>query len=163
MKGLPVRIAIASDHAAIAFRRDLAEALRDWGYEVTDFGTDDPSKADYPYYGKLVADSVAAARHDRGIVICGTGVGISIAANKVDAIRCVVCSEPYSAVLSRNHNDTNVLALGARVVGIELAKMIARMWLEAEFEGGRHQRRVNQLMAIQDGVEVEDQVDPGSR
>lgn len=157
-----MRIAIASDHAAIEFRRELADAVRGLGHEVVDFGTDDPLKADYPYFGKLVAESVASGEFERGIAICGSGIGISIAANKVDGVRCVVCSEPYSAVLSRQHNDSNVLALGARVVGVELAKMIARMWLEAEFEGGRHQRRVNQLMALQDGVDIQDQADPGT-
>ena len=156
-----MRIAIASDHAAIEFRRELADAVRDLGHEVTDFGTDDPTKADYPYFGKLVAEGVASGDFDRGIAICGSGIGISIAANKVPGIRCVVCSEPYSAVLSRQHNDSNVLALGARVIGVEMGKMIARMWLEADFEGGRHQRRVNQLMALQDGVDIQDQVDPG--
>lgn len=156
-----MRIAIASDHAAIEFRRELAEEVRALGHEVTDLGTDDPTKADYPYFGRLVAEGVADGTFDRGIAICGSGIGISIAANKVDGVRCVVCSEPYSAVLSRQHNDTNVLAMGARVIGVEMGKMIARMWLEAEFEGGRHQRRVNQIMALQDGVAIEDQVDPG--
>lgn len=157
-----MRIAIASDHAAIEFRRELAEAVRGLGHEVIDFGTDDPTKADYPYFGKLVAERVAAGEFDRGIALCGSGIGISIAANKVEGIRCVVCSEPYSAVVSRQHNDSNVLAMGARVIGVEMGKMIARMWLEAEFEGGRHQRRVNQLDAIARGIEIEDQVDPGS-
>ncbi len=156
-----MRVVIASDHAAIGFRKELAEAVRGWGHEVTDLGTDDPDRADYPYWGQLAAEAVAAGEYDRGIVVCGSGIGISIAANKTNGIRCVVCSEPYSAVLSRNHNDTNMLALGARVIGVELGKMIASMWLEAEFEGGRHQRRVNQLCAIGDGRLVEDQVDPG--
>lgn len=158
-----MRIVIASDHAAIGFRRELADAVRALGHDVTDLGTNDPDRADYPYFGQQAAEAVAAGRFDRGILICGSGVGISIAANKTHGIRCVVCSEPYSAVLSRNHNDTNMLALGARVIGVELGKMITAMWLEAEFEGGRHQRRVNQLGAIDDGLEVEDQVDPGSR
>ena len=129
--------------------------------EVSDLGTHDPTKADYPVYGRLVGEAVAAGEFDRGIAICGTGIGISIAANKVDGVRCVVCSEPYSAVLSRRHNDSNVLAFGARVIGNEMAKLITQQWLETEFEGGRHQRRVNQLMAIQNGVAIEDQVDPG--
>ena len=157
-----MRIAIASDHAAIEFRKELADSVRSAGHEVTDFGTNDPTKADYPYFARVVAEGVAAGEFDRGILVCGTGVGISIAANKVDGVRCVVCSEPFSAVLSRNHNDTNVLAMGARVIGVEMGKMIASMWLVAGFEGGeRHQRRVNQIMALQNGVEVEDQVDPG--
>ena len=158
-----MRVVIASDHAAIEFRQELAEAVRELGHEVTDLGTNDPTKADYPYFGHKAAEAVAAGDFDRGIVVCGSGIGISIAANKTHGIRCVVCSEPYSAVLSRKHNDTNMLAMGARVIGIELAKMIATMWLETDFEGGRHQRRVNQLNAIDDGVEIQDQVDPGQQ
>ena len=92
---------------------------------------------------------------ERGILVCGTGVGMSLAANKMRGIRCVVCTEPYSAVLSRQHNDANMLAMGPRVVGGELAKMIARLWLTTEFEGGRHQRRVNQVMALERGEEIE--------
>lgn len=157
-----MRIVIASDHAAIGFRRELAEEIRSWGHDVTDLGTDDPDHADYPYFGQLAAKAVAAGDFERGIVICGTGVGISIAANKTHGIRCVVCSEPYSAVLSRQHNDTNMLAFGSRVIGVEFAKMISRMWLEAEFEGGRHQRRVNQISLIDGGGQVIDQVDPGA-
>ena len=109
----------------------------------------------------MTAIAVASGEADRGIAICGSGIGISIAANKVRGVRCVVCSEPYSAVMSRKHNDSNVLAFGARVVGDELAKMITRMWLATEFEGGRHQRRVNQINASECGVVIEDQVDPG--
>lgn len=157
-----MRIAIASDHTAIEMRREIVALVQAMGHQVTDFGTDDPTKADYPFFGRLVAEGVAAGDFDRGIAICGSGIGISIAANKVDGVRCAVCSEPYSAVLSRHHNDSNVLSFGARVIGVEMAKMITRMWVEAEFEGGRHQRRVNQLRAIENGVVFEDQVDPGS-
>lgn len=157
-----MRIAIASDHTAIELRQEIVQLVQELGHEVVEFGPPDPSRADYPVYGRAAAESVAAGDSDRGIVICGSGIGISIAANKVNGIRCVVCSEPYSAVLSRNHNNTNVLAFGARVIGSEMAKMITRMWLEAEFEGGRHQRRVNQLGAIEHGVAIEDQVDPGA-
>ena len=158
-----MRIAIASDHVGIGMREEIAAMLREQGHQVTDLGTHDPDRSDYPSYGQAAALSVASGEAERGIVICGTGIGISIAANKVDGIRCVVCTEPYSAVLSRQHNDSNMLALGARVVGIELAKMIVNQWMDAEFEGGRHQRRVNQLSQIGVGERVEDQVDPGPR
>ena len=160
-KGSAMRVAVASDHTAMELRQEIIDLVRGLGHEVSDLGTHDPTKADYPVYGRLVGEAVAAGEFDRGILICGTGIGISIAANKVDGVRCVVCSEPYSAVLSRRHNDSNVLAFGARVIGNEMAKLITQQWLETEFEGGRHQRRVNQLMAIQNGVAIEDQVDPG--
>lgn len=154
-------IAVASDHAAIELRKEIISLLEEMGLEYKDFGTNDPDKADYPYWGKLAADAVVSGECDKAIIMCGSGVGISIAANKVKGIRAVVCSEPYSAVLSRQHNNTNVLSMGARVVGVELAKMIARMWLEADFDGGRHVRRVNQLAAIDRGEEIQDHVDPG--
>lgn len=156
-----MRVAIGSDHAGIDLRAKIRQQVQDLGHEVVDLGTNDPTKADYPFFGQAVANAVASGDCDRGIVICGTGVGISISANKVPGIRCVVCSEPYSAVLSRNHNDSNVLAMGARVVGDDLAKMIVDQWIDAPFEGGRHQRRVNQIALIDAGGTVEDQVDPG--
>ncbi len=120
-----------------------------YGYKVIDLGTDSTESFDYPIAGEAVANCVAGGRADLGIVICGTGIGISLAANKVRGIRCAVCSEPYSAELSRRHNNSNMLAFGARVVGIELAKMIVDAWLKASFEGGRHQRRVDMIMAIE--------------
>jgi ribose 5-phosphate isomerase B len=100
-------------------------------------------------YAEQAARAVVAGAYDRGIIFCGTGVGMSIAANKIDGVRCVNCSEPYSAKLSRQHNDTNMLSLGARVVGTELAKMIAEIWLATEYEGGRHQRRVDQIADLE--------------
>lgn len=155
-----MRVAIASDHTAMQLRGSVADLVRSLGHEVVDLGTHDPHRADYPVYGRAVGEAVASGTVDRGIAICGTGIGISIAANKVPGVRCVVCSEPYSAVLSRQHNDSNVLAFGARVIGDEMAKMITRLWLATEFEGGRHQRRVNQLTALDGGADIEDQVDP---
>lgn len=155
-----MRVAIASDHTAIELRAEVAELVRGLGHEVVDLGATDPTKADYPVYGRAVGEAVASGDFDRGIAICGSGVGISIAANKVKGVRCVVCSEPYSAVMSRKHNDTNVLAFGARVIGSEMAKMITSMWLETDFEGGRHQRRVNQLIATETGTLIKDQIDP---
>lgn len=123
--------------------------LDEKGLSYRDYGCFDTERTDYPRYGYAAARAVADGECDRGIICCGTGVGISLAANKVHGIRCVVCSEPYSAKLSRQHNDTNMLALGSRVVGEELAKMIVSEWLDTPFEGGRHQRRVEMLSEIE--------------
>ena len=142
-------IAIGNDHVAVEMKNEIAQFLRDKGHTVLNQGTDSSESADYPIYGEKVARMVAAGEADCGILICGTGVGISLAANKVPGIRAVVCSEPYSAKLSKQHNNTNILAFGARVIGIELAKMIVEEWLNAEFQGGRHQRRVDMIMAIE--------------
>lgn len=144
-------IALACDHAALEMKREIIGLLDDMGLAYKDFGTYEPVSCHYPVYGERAARAVASGECDRGILICGTGIGMSLVANKVAGIRCVVCSEPYSAQLSRMHNDTNVLALGARVVGAELAKMIARIWLETAFEGGRHQNRVDMITAIEQG------------
>ena len=141
-----MRIGIGNDHSAVEMKQEVMKFLQDLGYEVVNYGTDSTESCNYPVYGEKVARAVVAKEVDLGIVICGTGVGISLAANKVKGIRAVVCSEPYSARLSRQHNNTNILAFGARVVGIELAKMIIEEWLNAEFEGGRHQERVNMIM-----------------
>ena len=144
-----MKIGIRNDHSAVEMKREVMKFLQDLGYEVVNYGTDSTESCNYPVYGEKVARAVVAKEVDLGIVICGTGVGISLAANKVKGIRAVVCSEPYSARLSRQHNNTNILAFGARVVGIELAKMIIEEWLNAEFEGGRHQERVNIIMDIE--------------
>lgn len=140
-----MKIAIGSDHVAVEMKQQIIEYLREKNYEVEDFGPYNSERTDYPIYGKKVAEEVAENNFDCGILICGTGVGISITANKVKGIRSVVCSEPYSAKLSKEHNNTNILAFGARVIGIELAKMIVDQWLNAEFEGGRHLNRVNMI------------------
>ena len=143
-------IGIGNDHTAVEYKQAIVQHIRDtYGYEVVNYGTDSKESYDYPLAGEAVANAVAKGEVDLGIVICGTGIGISLAANKVRGIRCAVCSEPYSAQLSRRHNDSNMLAFGARVVGIELAKMIVDAWLTASFEGGRHQRRVDMIMAIE--------------
>ena len=144
-----MRIAIGNDHVALEMKQQISAYLEELGHEVIDFGTHTTERCDYPVYGELVANAVVSGQAERGILICGTGVGISLSANKVRGIRAVVCSEPYTAMLSRQHNNTNVLAFGARVIGIELAKMIVREWLAAEFEGGRHQRRIDMIDAIQ--------------
>ena len=143
-----MKIAIGNDHSALEMKREIKAYLEEKGHEVINFGTDTEESCDYPMYGEKVGRAVVAKEADLGILICGTGVGISLSANKVKGVRAVVCSEPYSAKLSKMHNNTNILAFGARVVGIELAKMIVDEWLNAEFEGGRHQRRVDMLMDI---------------
>lgn len=135
-------IAIGSDHAAFAFKEDIKKFLIEKGYQLKDFGTHSESRIDYCDFGFKVGEAVAQGVCEKGLIFCGTGVGISISANKVKGIRAVVCSEPYSAKLSREHNDTNILSIGARVVGIELAKMIIDVWLNTEFEGGRHANRI---------------------
>ena len=127
-------IALASDHTALEMKETIKGLLDEMGLEYKDYGTYTSDRCDYPVYGARAAKAVASGECDRGIIICGTGVGISLAANKIPGIRCVVCSEPYSAQLSRLHNNSNMLAFGARVIGPELAKMIARIWLETPFE-----------------------------
>ena len=140
-----MKIAIGSDHVGIELKPIILDYLKELKHEVEDFGTYSKERTDYPIYGEKVAEAVAKGDYDCGIVICGTGVGIPIAANKVKGIRAVVCSEPYSAKLSKEHNDTNILAFGSRVIGSELAKMIVKEWLDAKFEGGRHANRVEML------------------
>ena len=144
-----MKIGIGNDHAGVELKNEIVAHLQERGCEVVNFGTDTHDRCNYPEYGEKVGRAVAAKEVDFGILICGTGVGISLAANKVEGIRAVVCSEPYSAKLSNEHNNTNVLALGARVVGSEMAKMIVDEWLDAEFMCGRHQTRVDMIMAIE--------------
>lgn len=144
-----MRLAIGSDHVGMELKPIIMDYLKELGHEVEDFGAYSDERTDYPKYGKKVAEEVAQGNFDLGILICGSGVGISISANKVKGIRAVVCSEPYSAKLSREHNNTNILAFGSRVVGSELAKMIVKEWLDAEFEGGRHAKRVDMISDIE--------------
>jgi ribose 5-phosphate isomerase B len=144
-----MKIAIGNDHVAVELKNIIADHLREEGYEVVNFGTDSTERFDYPISGYKVGRAVVSGECDLGILICGTGVGISLAANKVHGVRAVVCSEPYSAKLSREHNNTNILAFGARVVGPELAKMIVDEWLSASFQGGRHQGRIDMISEIE--------------
>lgn len=144
-----MKIAIGNDHSAVELKEIIKEFLQEKGYEVLDLGTNSTESCDYPIYGEMVGRAVTEKRADLGIAICGTGLGISLAANKVKGVRACVCSEPYTAKMSRLHNDANVLCFGARVVGSELAKMITEVWLDTEFEGGRHQRRVDLIMDIE--------------
>ena len=144
-----MKIAMGNDHAAVDMKNIIKSYLEEKGYEVINFGTDTTESVDYPLYGEMVANAVVSGKAELGIAICGTGVGISIACNKVNGVRAVCCSEPYSAKLSRIHNNSNVLCFGARVIGPELAKMIVDEWLAAEFIGGRHQKRVDIISEIE--------------
>lgn len=144
-----MKIAIGCDHVGFELKDRLIRHLEEKGIQYHDYGTYNTGRTDYPIYGEAVANAVVGGKCDRGLLICGTGVGISIAANKVPGIRAVVCSEPYSALLSRQHNDSNILAMGARVVGGDLALMILDAWLSGEYEGGRHQKRVDLIAQIE--------------
>ena len=139
------RIAIVSDHAAFEMKAALAGYLRDAGYSVTDLGPDGVDSVDYPDFGFKLAEEIAAGRADRGVALCGSGIGISIAANRHPACRCALVSEPLSARLAREHNDANVIAMGGRLLGLEMAKACLEAFLAEPFGGGRHQRRVDKL------------------
>lgn len=139
------RIAIASDHAAVALKAELVAYLEAAGHAVTDLGPDGVDSVDYPDYGYRLAEEIAAGRADRGVALCGSGIGISIAANRHPACRCALVSEPLSARLAREHNDANVIAMGARIVGIEMATACIEAFLATPFGGGRHGRRVEKL------------------
>ena len=136
-----MKIGIGNDHAAFDMKNELVVILKDMGHEVVDYGTHSTDRCDYPIYGEKVANAVAVGEVDCGILLCGTGIGMSLVANKVRGIRAAAVSEAYSARLSKQHNNSNIICLGARVIGIETAKMICEEWLNAEFEGGRHQNR----------------------
>ncbi|MEK6542083.1 MAG: ribose 5-phosphate isomerase B [Pseudomonadota bacterium] len=140
-----MRIAIASDHAAFALKAALVVWLRELGHEVTDLGTDDEERVDYPDYGYALASHIASGQAERGIALCGSGIGISIAVNRNPACRCALVSEPLSAALAREHNDANVLAMGARLTGIDMAKACVTAFLDTPFGGGRHTLRVDKL------------------
>jgi ribose 5-phosphate isomerase B len=144
-----MKIAIGSDHVAYRFKLEIEAHLKAQGIAFTDFGTENEERTSYPIYAIKACRAVLSGEYDCALLFCGTGVGMSLTANKLRGIRAVVCSEPYSAVLSRQHNNTNVLCLGARVVGIELAKMIVDQWLAAAFEGGRHQDRLDMISALE--------------
>lgn len=142
-------IAIASDHGGYQLKEHLKAYLAAKGLTCEDFGTNSTESCDYPIFGKAAAQAVAAGRCETGIVICTTGIGISISANKVKGVRCALCSEPLSAEMTRRHNDANMLALGAGMVGLQLAQRIADVFLSTQFEGGRHQRRVDKISALE--------------
>ncbi len=144
-----MKIAIGNDHAAVAMKNEIKAYLEELGHEVINFGTDTTDSVNYPEYGEAVGRAVAAQEVDCGVLICGTGVGISLAANKVKGVRAAVCSEPVTARLVKEHNNANIIAFGARIVGIEVAKEIVRAYLEAQFQGGRHQTRVDLIHEIE--------------
>lgn len=145
-----MKIVIANDHAGVELKKELKDYMEGLGYEVINIGTDSTESCHYPEFGKKAAEMVASHVADLGVLICGTGVGISLAANKVKGIRCGVCSETTTARLIRQHNNANMIAFGARIVGPELAKDIVKSFLDAEFEGGgRHQQRIDMISAIE--------------
>lgn len=145
-----MKIAIGNDHVAVDMKKEIQAYLESKGIEVINVGTDSTERFNYPVSGYKVAKMVANKEVDCGVLICGTGVGISLAANKVKGIRACVCSDPYTAKLSKQHNNTNIISFGARVIGIETAKMIVDEWLGAEYEGGRHQTRIDMIAEIEE-------------
>ena len=145
-----MKIAIGNDHSAVYLKQEIMEYVKALGHEVVNFGTDSTENDNYPETGAKVGRVVAAGEYDCGILICGTGVGISLAANKIKGIRAAVCSEPTTARLVKQHNNANILAFGARIVGIEAAKDIVKAYLEAEFEGGRHQIRIDMISELEE-------------
>ena len=143
-------IAIGSDHGGFALKQEIMKHLEERKLEYIDFGTYSSDSCDYPQYGAAVGRAVASGSCERGILICGTGIGISISANKIHGVRAALCSDCYSAEMTRRHNDANIVAFGARVVGPGLALKIVDTFLDTEFEGGRHERRVQQMMALEE-------------
>lgn len=144
-----MKIGLGSDHGGFALKEEVKKHLENKGIEVVDYGTYSTESVDYPDFGEKVAREVVAGNVDRGIVVCGTGIGISIAANKVKGARCALCSDTYSARMSREHNDANLLGLGGRVLGVDLAKEIVDSYISGEFQGDRHERRVNKINTIE--------------
>ena len=144
-----MKIAIGSDHGGYGLKELIRKHLQEKGFDIKDFGTDSTASVDYPDFAKAVGEAVVAGEFQRGILICGTGIGISIAATKIPGVRCALVGDCFSAKATRQHNDTNILALGERVVGPGLALEIVDIWLSAEFEGGRHQGRVDKIADIE--------------
>lgn len=139
------KIAVGSDHGGFNLKNKIIKFLEEKGHEVKDYGTYSTESCDYPVYAKAVAKSVASGEYEKGIIVCGSGIGVSIAANKVKGVRAALCHESHSAMLSRLHNNANVLCLGERITGESLALDIVDVWLKSEYEGGRHQRRIDML------------------
>jgi ribose 5-phosphate isomerase B len=142
------KVALGADHAGFAIKESLKSWLIDQNYQVLDYGTHSPEPVDYPDYAALVGEAVAAGKVERGVLVCGTGIGMAIAANKVGGVRAAACSDLYTARMSREHNDANVLTLGGRLMGPEMALDILRMWLETPFAGDRHRRRIDKIGAL---------------
>ena len=150
-----MKIAIGNDHGAVDMKNHVMDWLVKNGYEVVNFGTDSTESTDYPIYAERVARAVVSGECDRGVLICGTGIGISISANKIHGVRCALCSEPVSTALSRQHNDANIVAMGARTIGPVMAEEIVRTFLTTDFEGGRHAIRVGKIMQLDRGETLE--------
>ena len=150
-----MRIAIGNDHGGVDMKNHVVSWLEKNGYEVVNFGTDTTESTDYPIYAERVAKAVVSGECDRGVLICGTGIGISISANKIHGVRCALCSEPVSAQLARQHNDANIVAMGARTIGPVMAEEIVNTFLTTGFEGGRHAIRVGKIMQLDRGEALE--------
>lgn len=144
-----MKVAIGCDHAAFDLKNDIRSFLESNGHSCVDFGTDGPDSVDYPDFGRLVSEAVSRGEVERGVLICGTGIGMSIVANKFPLIRGALCYDIFTAKMSRMHNDANILVLGARVTGKEMAIEIARAWFETGFDGGRHQNRLNKIIELE--------------
>lgn len=144
-----MKIAVACDHAGFSYKESIMNQVKTLGHEVIDLGTNSTDSVDYPDFGAAAGREVASGRAKLGIVICGSGVGISIAANKIDGVRCALCHDHLTAALCRQHNDANIVSIGARLTGIDVALDIVRTFLSTEFEGGRHQGRIDKLTALE--------------
>lgn len=149
-RGIKLKIAISSDHGGNNLRKEIMALLDELGFSYEDFGPQDDSSVDYPDYAKPVSEGVASGNFDKGILICGTGIGMSIAANKVKGIRCALVHDVFSAKATRCHNDSNIIAMGERVIGPGLAREIVETWLQTDFEGGRHERRIEKITALEE-------------
>ncbi|TDL95406.1 ribose 5-phosphate isomerase B [Macrococcus carouselicus] len=148
-----MKVAIASDHGGYQHKEAVKNRLDELGIEYKDFGTHSLDSVDYPDYARPVSEAVTAGEFDRGILICGTGIGMSIAANKVKGVRCALVHDVFTAQVTRQHNDSNVLAMGQRVIGEGLALLIVETWLKGEFEGGRHQNRIDKITVLEDAYD----------
>lgn len=145
-----MRIAIGSDHAGLDMKREIISLLTELGHDYVDYGTETPQSVDYPDFGEKVSDAVSTGAVERGVLICGTGIGMSIVANKFPHVRASLCNELFSARMSRLHNDANVLVLGGRIIGRDLAREIVKTWMTTPFEGGRHENRLNKIKLIEE-------------
>lgn len=146
-----MKVAIASDHAGFNYKEEIKSMLSKSGYTVTDYGTYNTDSCDYPDFAITSCNSVISGENEYAVLVCGTGIGMSMAANKIDGIRCAVCPNEFCATNARRHNNANVIAIGERVVDIDLAKKMVNIFLTTDFEGGRHQRRVDKIMQIEKG------------